>query len=573
MSENTQKKIVLGQEDYKKLLECNSYYVDKTLLVKDILDNGSKVILYARPRRFGKTLSLSMLNCFFNIDGSGKGLFDDCALARSSTPYREEQGKYPVISLSLKELRTKSFDSAVIQFREIIQGQMINFAFLLDSPKVNSLRKKKFEEMVQKDVKPELLTRSLLLLTDMLYEHYEQDTIVLIDEYDVPLDAGYVGGFYPEILSLIRALLSSTCKTNPHLRLSVHTGCLRIGGESIYTGFNNPVINTILSKGSSADRFGFTPAEVQEMLNYYGIGKLMPLVKRWYDGYLFGGQDIYNPWSILNFAQNAMAEGRDAIKPYWVNTSGNDLLLTLIDTTLDGSSARNDIERLLDGEPVVKTINENISYDELKSAPDAIWNILFFTGYLKPLKKPGLLANRNRIPLVLVNQEIREILVQKLESWYYKVFRSDASKYLVNALEENKDSLAEANFNQLLMRTVSFRDHAENFYHGFMAGLLAGVNNHVCKSNRESGMGLSDILFARKDRTTGIVIELKMSDSENDLERDAEYGYGQAVACRYVEELRSLEYMHIYVYGIACYKKRCKVYSLKKDFSPLNTEI
>lgn len=558
MNELSNKKIPLGIEDYGNLVGGGYYYIDKTLLIKNIIDTGNKVICYTRPRRFGKTLNLSMLNYFFNIDGSGKNLFANCALAQAGGTYLQEQGKYPVISLSLKDLKQANFQAACAKLRFRLQSLLIDNSFLLHSPKVHASRKHQLE-LLQRDTNLENLTDGMVLLTQMLYEHYGQDTVILIDEYDVPLDAGYIGGFYQEILALVRSLLSATCKTNPHLRLSVHTGCLRIAGESIYTGFNNPTINTILTKDNSAHMFGFTPAEVLQMLQDYGQQALMPQVKQWYDGYLFGTREIYNPWSILNFVQTARTDPQGAVKPYWINTSGNDLLLKLIDVTLDGSSTRNDIERLLEGEPVNKTLNENISYSQLESTPDAVWNILVFTGYLKPLEQPDLLTNDNRVPLALVNREVWYILRQKLQSWYQQIYYSNASQPLVQALEEGKPERVEAELNQLLMRTVSFHDYAENFYHGFLAGLLAAVKQHLCKSNRESGLGVSDIQFTRQDRAVGVVIELKMSKSERKLPSDAASGLKQALKLKYVSELKAMEYKRVHVYGIACHGKNCKV--------------
>lgn len=556
---NGMKDIALGLEDYRELVTGNNYYVDKTLLVKETIEVNSKVVLFTRPRRFGKSLNISMLNYFFNIDGSGKGLFDDCRLARSDNPHFDEYGKYPVIFLKLKDMKRSTEKEARKMFCLAVRNAFLPFEYLLEDKKLALRDKKLLGRILNDKSSPEECAISLLELTRMLYEHHEVDSVILIDEYDVPLEAGYLNGYYDEILDLIRLLLSSSCKTNPHLRLAVHTGCLRIAGESIYTGFNNLHVDTILNERFSSF-YGFTPEEVLAMLEYYGLGSMMPKVQEWYDGYLFGEQDIYNPWSILNFAREAMVNPQRAVKAYWSNTSGNDIIMTLIAKTVDINPSRNDIERLLEGEAVTHEINENINYRLISNNnSEAIWNLLFFTGYLKATDWPDYERNECRVPLVLVNREIRSILKLMASEWNSRPQEAGRVLPLVQALEAGKPNIVELEFNRLLMRTVSFRDSAENYYHGFLAGLLAVLKGYICLSNREAGEGVSDIRLESENRKSATIIEVKISKSERGLDRMAATGLRQAIRKKYAEEYRLLNFCNIHVYGIACYGKKCRV--------------
>lgn len=555
---NEKKSLPLGVEDFRKL-RCNNYFsIDKTLLIKEIIECQREVTLFARPRRFGKSLNLSMLKYFFDINGSGKELFSDTALARSGYNYADAQGKYPVIFISLKELKKLNYEAAEKMFRFTIGEIFSDNFFLLDSPKVNSYRKQQFRQLLEPDANIDMLATSLRLVTQMLQEHYGQPTVVLIDEYDVPLQAGYLYGYYDKILDLIRSFLSSTCKTNPNLHMAVLTGCLRIAGESIFTGFNNPEINTILS-ANCGEYFGFTENEVRELLDYYGIPEAMAKAKEWYDCYMFCGTKIFNPWSIIQFVTDTLSLGVPRPRSYWGNTSDNALLRNLISNSVNGSSSRNDIERLLEGEAVCHTVNENLNYNNLADSKDSIWSVMLQTGYLKPTKEPAELENFKDLPMLLPNKEIREVLLDNLDYWYKESFLSWDSNSLVAALEAGDPDSVEAELNDFLMRTVSFHDRAENFYHGFVTGLLAAVKDHACLSNRESGNGRSDIQFHRPDRKAAVIIELKAADSEITLHKDAEDGLKQTQIKKYADHYRALKFQSIHVYGIACFEKMCKV--------------
>ena len=554
------KQIPQSIDYYDRLVKGNYYYVDKTLLVKDILDNGSLVTLYARPRRFGKSMNLSMLDCFFNIDGRGKDLFAGTKILNAGERYTSEMGKYPVIKLTLKEMKCPSFADACMAFQEIVSDTWRTHKYLRTSDRLDDTDRQLIADILANRKSPMELAGSIRELCRLLQLHHGAPTVLLIDEYDVPLEAGHTGGYYSEVLALVRRMMSSSCKDNPYLRLSVHTGCLRIARESLYTGFNNPTINTILSDYAS-DLFGFTDAEVQELLDYYGIGHLMGVVRKWYDGYRFGRSEIYNPWSVLHFAYEALHNPDQAAKPYWMNTSGNDLLVDLIRTSVEAGSARNDIEKLLEGGTVVRKINENINYDSLEQEPDAIWNMLLFTGYLKPMEPPDVTRNGNRVPLKLANLEVATILRDKIEVWYKQLSRSGQQAPFVAALEEGRPEDAEILLNDLLLMTVSYHDRAENFYHGFIAGLLAGTPEHDIRSNVEDGDGRADIQLMARDRSAAVVVEVKNAKNDTDeaLQKGAERALQQAIDTRYDRPLRLRGFQRVYTYGIACFGKCCRI--------------
>ena len=553
------KKIPLNIDLFTDLIQGGYYYVDKTLLVKHLLDSGSEVTLYARPRRFGKSLNLSMLDCFFNIDKRGQDLFKGTAILQAGENYTSEMGRYPVVKLSLKEMKQPDFDSASASFRKIIQDTWGEHRYLAESPKLPDYDLKLVKGILAGEKGLQELALSILDLTRLLKLHHGAPTVLLIDEYDVPLEAAYTGGYYDQVLALIRTLMSSACKDNPHLRLAVHTGCLRIARESIYTGFNNPVINTILSFYGS-DCFGFTDEEVRTMLEYYGLGDLMPKVREWYDGYRFGDAEIYNPWSLLHFAREACIKPQYAVRAYWMNTSGNDLVTTLLQQGSRVGAQRSDLEKLLDGKTVPCTVNENVNYSSLKREPDAIWNLLLFTGYLKPTEVPDLLTNNNRVPLRLVNQEIACILRQKIQEWYVELYHSGRQAPLVQALEAGKPDEAEMRLEDLLQLTVSYHDREENFHHGFLAGLLAGAEGRECLSNRESGDGRSDLQLLAEDHSSAVVIEVKEAPdgTPEALEKAAAKALRQALERDYGRLLRR-RYAQVHVYGVACHAKLCRI--------------
>ena len=553
------KSFAIGIEDYRRLVSENYYYVDKTLLIQHLLDGGSLVTLFARPRRFGKTLNLSMLDYFFNVDGSGKGLFDDCALARSERPYREEMGKYPVISMSLKDMKMDTYEQAVTNFRAICAEAFSKHRYLLDGKVLVSEERDVLHAAMVGELPEERLPNAARLLMKKLHEYHGQPVVLLLDEYDVPLQTGYLKGYYDRVLNIVRSLMSMTCKTNPHLRLAVHTGCLRLSGESIYTGFNNPEINTILSP-TCGDCFGFTPEEVKAMLDYYGIGDLFDTVREWYDGYRFGNAEIYNPWSVINFVKNACVE--DAVPrpgPYWANTSGNDLLQTLIEDSVSGNGSRSELETLLSGGSVRHSVCEQLNYASMRMDSTALWTTLLYTGYLRTKDFPNQLSSLDELELQLPHREVAETLKRHLDIWYRQAIPTWNRTGLIKALAEGDAEAVRTQLKLFMRRTISYHDRAENFYHGFIAGLLASVEGWQCESNRESGDGRPDLKFYTWDTfDCAIAIEIKAASSREDLTGKAQLALEQAQARDYVADFRR-DYRTVRVYGIACFNKECTV--------------
>ena len=555
---NGRKTLATAIEDYRELVAGNSYYVDKTLLVQKLLDRNSKVTLFARPRRFGKTLNLSMLDYFFNIDGSGKGLFDDCALARSERPYREEMGKYPVISMSLKDLKKDTYEKAAGKFRSVCGKVFRKHQYLMDGKVLSPKNREDFQAAMDGVLPEDDLPDALVLLMEKLHEYHGQPVVFLLDEYDVPLQTGYLKGYYDRILDLIRSLMSMTCKTNPHLRLAVHTGCLRISGESIYTGFNNPSINTVLSS-TCGDCFGFTPDEVKALLEYYGMGGLFGIVREWYDGYRFGDAEIYNPWSVINFVTENRDRSAVRPEPYWANTSGNDLLQTLIEDSVSGNGSRGELEALLSGGTVRHSVREQINYADMKMDSTALWTTLLYTGYLRTADFPNQLPSLDDLELQLPNREVAETMKHHLDIWYRQTIPTWNRSGLVQALAEGNAGEVRFQLNRHLAQTISYHDRAENFYHGFLAGLLASMDGWRCESNRESGNGRPDLIFFTRDSMDcAVVIEIKPASSCDDLAGKARQALDQALERDYVAAFRRT-YHTVRVYGIACFNKECLV--------------
>ena len=552
------KKLATGIEDYRELVSRNLYYVDKTLLIQHLLDSENLVTLYARPRRFGKSLNLSMLDYFFNVNGAGKGLFEDCALARSERPYREEMGKYPVISMSLKDLKMDTYEQSVRKLRAVCANVFSRYKYLLDCNFLFPAENAILESAMVGDISEEALPETLLLLMSKLHEYHQQPVVFLLDEYDVPLQTSFLKGYYERMLNLVRSLMSMTCKTNPHLRLAVHTGCLRISGESIYTGFNNPNVNTVLSPSCGED-FGFSTTEVQEMLDYYEISHLFPIVREWYDGYRFGSAEIYNPWSVINFVKDAYEGGVVRPQPYWSNTSDNALLQTLITESVSGEGSHEELEKLLSGASVKHTIREQLNYDVLKQDSTALWTTLLYTGYLRTADFPSHLSHLESLELRLPNREIEETLKENLELWYARTLPNWNRTGLVTALAEGDTEGIRSELNVFFRHTISYHDRAENFYHGFIAGLLSSIEGWRCESNRESGDGRPDLKFYTWDsRNCAIVIEIKQAKSLRGLPRMAQLALKQALKRDYIAGFKR-DYRVVRVYGVACYGKECMV--------------
>ncbi len=559
-------RLPMGIESFKEIRRQKFYYVDKTALIRELLENWGKVTLFTRPRRFGKTLNMSMLRCFFEI-GSDKALFDGLEISWETQLCEEYQGKFPVISITLKGATGRTFDEAKSMLRNIIGTEAMRFQFLMQSENLTQIERKQYEkllvlnddgEFAMSDV---LLKSSLYTLSQLLKKHYQQDVIILIDEYDVPLDKAYQSGYYDDMVDLIRSLFGNALKTNDSLYFAVLTGCLRISRESIFTGLNNFKVYTVKDVRYK-EYFGFTDVEVRQMLEYYGFLAHYDAVKEWYNGYLFGNTSIYCPWDVVNYCGDLRDASVTSPQNYWVNTSSNDIIRRFVSKA--NTTTRDELELLIDGGSVKKMIRQELTYRDLDSSIDNLWSILFTTGYLTQRgTESGDLTE-----LVIPNREIRWIFVQQIREWFREESVKDTEKLerFCRAFQENDTTAIEKGFNDYLWNTISIRDTSvrkemkENFYHGILLGLLAYMDGWLVKSNAESGEGYSDISIEIRQHEIGIVIELKYAE-DGAFEAGCQEALRQIHERKYESALIKNGFHTIYRYGIACYKKRCKVVS------------
>lgn len=558
------KKLPVGFENFQEIRKLDFYYVDKTKLVEQLLENWSKVNLFTRPRRFGKTLNMSMLKSFFEI-GTDTALFDGLYISQNEELCKEYMGKYPVIFLSLKGVDGLTFEEARSALCELIAGEVRRFKFLLNSSRLDNDEKNIYRDLIslQGEQETTLATKlkfSLKKISELLYQHYGQKTIVLIDEYDVPLDKAFQHGYYREMVALIRGLFGEALKTNDFLQFAVLTGCLRVSKESIFTGLNN-------FKVYSADdvrydeEFGFTNEEVKKLLEDYSLQKHFTEVKEWYDGYRFGNADIYCPWDVINYVDDLVSEAKSQPKAYWINSSGNDLVKRFID--MADKTTKDEIEQLIVGEAVEKRIRLDLTYDEIDNSIDNLWSVLFTTGYLT---KNGDVEN-GMYRLIIPNKEVREVFLLQIHDWFDQVVANDhASTEKINrGFLEGKTDDIQRELTMFLGETISVLDtkarneEKEIFYHGILIGILKNYSGWAVKSNRESGDGYADILLEPKNPDVGIVIELKYAHSMNELDKACERAMEQIKNHRYDTELREDGRNDILAYGIAFCKKRCKV--------------
>ena len=558
------KKLPVGFENFQEIRKLDFYYVDKTKLVEQLLENWSKVNLFTRPRRFGKTLNMSMLKSFFEI-GTDTALFDGLYISQNEELCKEYMGKYPVIFLSLKGVDGLTFEEAQSALCELIAGEVRRFKFLLNSSRLDNNEKNIYRDLIslQGEQETTLATKlkfSLKKISELLYQHYGQKTIVLIDEYDVPLDKAFQHGYYREMVALIRGLFGEALKTNDFLQFAVLTGCLRVSKESIFTGLNN-------FKVYSADdvrydeEFGFTNEEVKKLLEDYNLQKHFTEVKEWYDGYRFGNADIYCPWDVINYVDDLVSEAKSQPEAYWINSSGNDLVKRFID--MADKTTKDEIEQLIVGEAVEKRIRLDLTYDEIDNSIDNLWSVLFTTGYLT---KNGDVEN-GMYRLIIPNKEVREVFLLQIRDWFDQVVANDhASTEKINrGFLEGKTDDIQQELTMFLGETISVLDtkarneEKEIFYHGILIGILKNYSGWAVKSNRESGDGYADILLKPKNPDVGIVIELKYAHSMNELDKACERAMEQIKNHRYDTELREDGRNDILAYGIAFCKKRCKV--------------
>ena len=550
-------KLPVGIDDFKKIREAGFYYVDKTKLIEQLLQSWGEVTLFTRPRRFGKTLNMSMLKSFFEI-GAEKSLFQGLYISEKEKLCAEYMGKYPVIFLSLKGVEGLHFADAQKMLMTIINNEVRRHYYLKTSDKLTVEDRKQFEKMLlNEDVN---LVDSLRLLSQLLYLHYDQKVVILIDEYDVPLDKAFKNGYYQEMVSLIRGLFGQALKTNEFLQFAVLTGCLRVSKESIFTGLNNFEINSIVDI-EHEEGFGFTDAEVMQMLKYYHCINRYSDIKEWYDGYHFGNADIYCPWDVINFVKKLLTDSNAKPSAFWINSSGNDLVKLFVDKA--DQSTKDEIERLVAGESVTKRIRLDLTYDEIENSIDNVWSVLFTTGYLTNIGNP----ESGVYELVIPNREVHEVFVLQIQEWFQRSVAKEESmpEFSKAILEADAEGL-QKQLNVIMSRMISVLDtkareeQKENFYHGLLLGLLRGSNpDWLIKSNRESGDGYSDILIEPENPDAGIIIEVKHAASISGLDKACENAMAQIKNRRYDEALRENGRCEILAYGIAFHKKRCRV--------------
>lgn len=563
-------KLPVGIDDFRKLRESHFYYVDKTRLIEQLLLNWSEVTLFTRPRRFGKTLNMSMLKSFFDI-GTDETLFDDLYISGNKELCDEYMGKYPVIFLSLKGVEGLTYEEAFEAFVRIMGKEVNRVSFLADSDKLTQIEREQYKGLtIMKNGRlafdKEKLVSSLQLLSQLLYKHYGKKAVILIDEYDVPLDKAFQNGYYNEMVSLIRGLFGQALKTNEFLQFAVLTGCLRISKESIFTGLNNFKVMSITDSRFD-EQFGFTDEEVKKLLSDYDMDSHFDEVKEWYDGYHFGRADVYCPWDVINHVDHLRDDGDAKPQTYWINSSGNSLVRRLINRA--DSSTKDEIERLIAGEAIEKVIRQDLTYDEIENSIDNIWSVLFTTGYLTKVGEVKLADSESyAYKLVIPNKEVREVFVLQIQEWFKAVVANDndTMKLLSKAILDKDEMILARQLNIVMGRMISILDTKspddmkENFYHGLLLGLLRGSNpDWLIRSNRESGDGFSDILIKPENPDLGIVIEVKYAKEFKGLDAACDAAMAQIKQKRYDETLRDEGRCDILAYGIAFCRKRCRV--------------
>lgn len=549
-------KLPVGIENFEDIRRSGFYYIDKTMLIEQTLNNWSKVTLFTRPRRFGKTLGMSMLRSFFEI-GTDKSLFDGLYISQNKSLCAEHMGKYPVIFLTLKGVEGLTFAKAKSMLSEIIKDEADRHYILNSSETLTSVDRESFMKILTGN--EENIENSLKTLSRLLYKHYGQKVVILIDEYDVPLDKAYQNGYYHEMVSLIRGLFGQALKTNDYLQFAILTGCLRISKESIFTGLNNFKVLSIMDARFD-EQFGFTDSEVEELLAAYNLDSHFTEIKEWYDGYHFGNADVYCPWDVINYVDLLRFEPTAKPQDFWSNSSGNALVRSFIDKA--DVQTKDEIERLIADECIEKEISQELTYDEIDKSIANLWSVLFTTGYLT---KQGL-TDDGKVRLSIPNREIKNLFIKKIREWFSDTTANDGKtlEQFCNAFVDKDTKKIEELFGDYLWNTISIRDTAvakdkkENFYHGILLGLLGYKASWLIRSNTESGTGYSDILVEVPNNRTGIVIELKYAEN-GDMDAACDEALNQIEKKSYVDKLKQDGMRNFIKYGIACFKKDCKV--------------
>lgn len=552
----------VGIDSFEKLILEKYYYIDKTLLIKELLELKGEVNLFTRPRRFGKTLNLSMLQYFFEDTGDAKqneknrALFDGLNIMQEEETYTSQMGQYPVIFLTLKSAKQRNFEAAYFKLREEISGEFKRHEKQLMSSDIPEDDRALFYEIASGKADREVYSGALKILSRLLYQATGQKAIILIDEYDVPLENAYFSGFYNEMVDFIRSLFESALKTNVYLQFAVITGCLRISKESIFTGLNHLNSISILDKQYS-EHFGFTEQEVKHAMISYGVENRFADMKEWYDGYSFGNREVYNPWSVIKFLYDLVADQNAFTRPYWVNTSSNDIVKNLV--LRADRETKGQIETLLAGNTLDIPVHEEITYADIYENEVNLWNFLFFTGYLTKADEymdDGMIFLKVRIP----NQEVKMIYKTTIQNWFRETVKKTDFHDLYQAMETGNVTRMQEILNEQLLATISYYDSAESFYHGFLAGILSQSSSYLVESNRESGKGRYDLMVKSPSlRGRAFIIEIKVSSGIDELENDAKKAVHQIYEKGYKEALLKEGYKRIDCYGIAFYRKDCEV--------------
>lgn len=557
------KTVPIGVDDFKKLVMNDYFYVDKTLLIKELLDLKGEVNLFTRPRRFGKTLNLSMIQYFFEnmqdeqLNEENRRLFDGLYIMKAGNAYTDQMGRYPVISLTLKSAKQRTFESAYFKLKEEIAEEFKRHSYLIEGTYLQDSEKEMFAKIANRKADYDEYSGALKFLSSCLYQATGKTVIILIDEYDVPLENAYFSGFYEEMVGFIRSLFESALKTNKYLNFSVITGCLRISKESIFTGLNHLNIISVLDKNYS-EHFGFTEKEVYQMMSYYEREERFLDMKKWYDGYRFGDEDIYNPWSVIKFMYDLNADKKAFPKPYWVNTGSSDIIRDMISRA--GRETRDQIEALIQGGSIELKIREEITYGDMHKNGDNLWSFLYFTGYLT---KTGERMEGRDILLnaVIPNEELKSVYENVILDWFGEKIRRQDFHDLYKAMEDGDGERMGEILSEQLFSTISFYDSAENFYHGFLTGILSQSDRYQVKSNREAGNGRCDLMVKSPSlRGRSFILEVKVAEDIDHLEESAQIAVEQICEKKYWEELRAEGYKKISCYGISFYRKDCEVY-------------
>ena len=555
--------IAIGVENYKTIIENNYYYIDKTWMLKELADQKGTVNLFTRPRRFGKTLTLSMVRTFFEDERNYAGekidnrrYFEGKKIMEAGEKYTDELGQYPVIKLSLKSAKQPTYEMAYNCLRNEMIYEFDRHRYVLEGKRLSDAEKKSYERILDKTAEAGEYETALKLLSACLKKYHGKNTIILIDEYDVPLENAYFRGFYDQMIDFIRSLFESALKTNDALEFAIVTGCLRISKESIFTGLNNLEINSVLSN-NYAEYFGFTGEEVEQMLKNYGLEEKLPEVKQWYDGYLFGETEVYNPWSIINYVKTAISESQPFPKPYWSNTSSNSIIRELVEEA--DSDTKEEIQMLIDGKTIEKPVHEDITYGEIHKSQDNLWNFLFFTGYLKVVSK-RFEDRRIYLTMSIPNDEVLTIYEDTIREWFDRQTKAIDFQPFYRAVLDGKTEEMEDFLSSLLEKSISYYDNREAFYHGVKVGLFGGLSGYAMKSNREYGNGRPDLVLSPYNpRKPVIIFEFKSCKKYTEMAEGCRAALDQIEEKDYAAPFLDKGYTKIIKYGICFCEKTCMV--------------